>query len=198
MKIGTKSVLFGVHQFVWHPFTVLLAWIDLYGPPRLWEVFCILVHDLGYIGKTDMDGVSGHRHPELGARLAGFVFGEKARLECLGHSRSYAEHAGIPVSRLCWADKWSPIFDPTHFYWIRGAASGEISEYRKTFPRASGESSLMWAVAFKSYVQQNSAKIYAGAIGDPDHGYHQQNFDFPLSPNRPATRSSLPEKQAGE
>ena len=94
----------------------------------------------------------------------------------LRHSRSYAETHGIPVSRLCWTDKWSPMFDPTHFYWLRGNASGEIHEYRKTFPRAEGESSLMWTVAFKAYVRENSHKIWAGSKGNPNHGYEIQNL----------------------
>lgn len=174
MKTGTKSVLFGVHQFAWHPVTVLLAWLDLYGCPKPWEAFCILVHDLGYMGKSEMDGPEGHHHPELGAKIAGAIFGDKARLECLGHSRSYAESHGLPVSRLCWADKWSPMFDPTHFYWLRGTLSGEIAEYRVSFPRAEGESSLMWSVAFKKYVRQNASKIWAGCNGDPNHGYTHQ------------------------
>ena len=164
MKTGTKSVLFGVHQFAWHPVTVLLAWLDLYGCPKPWEAFCILVHDLGYMGKSEMDGPEGHHHPELGAKIAGAIFGDKARLECLGHSRSYAESHGLPVSRLCWA----------HFYWLRGTLSGEIAEYRVSFPRAEGESSLMWSVAFKKYVRQNASKIWAGCNGDPNHGYTHQ------------------------
>lgn len=182
MRTGTKSVLWGVHQFLWHPITVLLAWLDLYGAPRFWELFCILVHDIGYWGKSEMDGPEGHRHPELGAKIAGAIFGEKARLECLGHSRSYAQAHGIPTSRLCWADKWSPMFDPTHFYWLRGTLSGEIAEYRKTFPRATGESSLMWAVAFKQYVRENSLKIWAGSQGDHNHGYHVNDIqpELPL------------------
>jgi hypothetical protein len=176
MKVGTKSVLVGVHQFFWHPITVLLAWMDLYGWPKPWELFCILVHDLGYLGKSDMDGDSGELHPELGAKIAGFFFGEKARLECLGHSRSYAQNHGLPTSRLCWADKWSPMFDPTHLYWLRGTLSGEIAEYRRTWPRAEGESSLMWAVAFKTYVRENSLKIWKGSQGDPNHEYAVQNI----------------------
>lgn len=161
-----------MHQFVWHPITVFLAWLDLYGWPTWWETICIIVHDVGYLGKADMDGVSGAAHPELGAKIAGFLCGEKGRLECLGHSRSYAAKYNIPTSRLCWADKWSPMFDPTHFYWFRGTVSGEIAEYRLTFPRAGGQSSLMWAVAFKKYVRDNAGKIWAGANGDKDHGYH--------------------------
>jgi len=160
MKLGTKSVLFGVHQFIWHPVTVLLAWVDLFGIPSFWELFCIIVHDVGYIGKS-----------ELGARIAGFFFGEKARLMCLGHSRSYASSHGLPTSKLCWADKWSPMFDPVHFYWLRGTLSGEIAEYRRTFPRAGGQSSLMWACAFLKHVENHASEIWNGAQGITDHGY---------------------------
>ncbi len=39
MRIGTKSVVFGAHQFWIHPFFVFIAWWRLYGfpwDPRLW------------------------------------------------------------------------------------------------------------------------------------------------------------------
>ena len=52
MNIGTKSVLFGAHQFLIHPWFVAWGWWTLYGfpwDPRLWVAF--VVHDLGYIGK---------------------------------------------------------------------------------------------------------------------------------------------------
>ena len=172
MKLGTRSVLFGIHFWAWHPVTVLLAWIDLFGVPKPWELLCIFVHDLGYLGKDDMDGLSGANHPELGAKIAGFFCGEKARLLCLGHSRTYAKAHGIPESRLCFADKWSPVFDPLHFYWLRGTLSGEIAEYRKTFPRVGGQSSLMWVCAFKAHVVSNATAIWKGAQGETDHGYH--------------------------
>ena len=177
MKLGTRSVLFGVHQFIWHPITVWLAWVDLFGFPAFWQVVCIFVHDIGYIGKSNMDGPDGHEHPELGAKIAGFLCGEKARLMCLGHSRNYAADKRIPTSLLCWADKWSPMFDPTHFYWLRGTISGEITEYRETFPRAGGQSSLMWAVAFKDYVRCHAAEIWRGAQGNEDHGYNHISTD---------------------
>ena len=70
MKIGTKSVLFGAHCFLIHPIFVALAWIKLYGfpfDPRIWIAF--FVHDLGYIGKPNMDGVEGETHVELGANI---------------------------------------------------------------------------------------------------------------------------------
>lgn len=48
MKIGTKSLLFGAHQFLIHPFWIAVAWNRLYGfpkDPRLWIAF--IVHDWG-------------------------------------------------------------------------------------------------------------------------------------------------------
>ena len=70
MKIGTKSVLYGAHCFLIHPWFVMFAWWKLYGFPndiRLWVAF--FVHDLGYIGKINMDGIEGETHVELGARI---------------------------------------------------------------------------------------------------------------------------------
>jgi hypothetical protein len=72
MTIGTKSVLLGAHQFIIHPFFVLIAWIKLYGfpvDPRLW--FAFFLHDIGYIGKSNMDGKEGESHPETGAAIMG-------------------------------------------------------------------------------------------------------------------------------
>ena len=55
MRVGTKSVMFGVHSIFVHPFFVAWAWARLYGfpwDPRLWLAF--LVHDVGYVGKPNM------------------------------------------------------------------------------------------------------------------------------------------------
>ena len=76
MKLGTKSVLFGVHCFFLHPWFVAVAWWKLYGfpwDPHLWVAFA--VHDLGYLGKPNMDGMEGETHVELGARIMAFLFG---------------------------------------------------------------------------------------------------------------------------
>ena len=60
MKMGTKSLLFGVHQFFIHPLMVLLAWIVLYRSfPGLKELVCIFIHDWGYWGKADLKGEEG-------------------------------------------------------------------------------------------------------------------------------------------
>ena len=75
MTIGTKSVLFGAHCFFLHPFFVARAWWHLYGfpwDPRLWVAF--FVHDLGYIGKPNMDGPEGEDHPWFGAKAMGYLF----------------------------------------------------------------------------------------------------------------------------
>lgn len=75
MKLGTKSVLWGAHCFVLHPFFVAAAWIKLFGfpwDPRVWIAF--FVHDLGYWGKPDMDGVEGETHVELGGRIMHALF----------------------------------------------------------------------------------------------------------------------------
>jgi hypothetical protein len=86
MRVGTKSILFGVHQFILHPIFVAIAWHKLYGKypeycyrswsldlPKYWFslLFCFIVHDLGYWGSPEMDGPNGgDMHPRLGAELA--------------------------------------------------------------------------------------------------------------------------------
>lgn len=143
-KVGTKSVLVGVHAFWWHPITVLLAWIELYGFPNLKELVCIFIHDLGYFGKPNMDGAEGESHPILAAdwaiaHLDGFPKGTLMNPEflfyryhnlCLFHSRTCAKKYGREPSKLCWADKLSIKYDPCWFYLIRARLSGELAEYR--------------------------------------------------------------------
>ena len=128
MKTGTKSILFGIHQFLWHPVTVWVAWVWLYRKlPTFKESICIIIHDWGYWGKTNMDDEEGERHPELGAKIAGWLFDYPMVFTlpaalwirttdyhdlCLLHSRHYARNAGREPSKLCWADKLSIIFEP--------------------------------------------------------------------------------------
>ncbi len=74
MKLGTKSILFGVHQFIWHPLTVAMAWRQIEGRcPKWWELVAIFCHDLGYIGCPDMDGEEGRKHPLKGAQITADV-----------------------------------------------------------------------------------------------------------------------------
>jgi hypothetical protein len=132
MKTGTKSLLYGAHQVLWHPVTVWMAWIWLYRKLPTWrECVCIVVHDLGYFGKSNMDGTEGKDHPEGGARIAERLLGKEYGDLVRYHSRSYAAKAGQPPSALCWPDKLAILFDPSWFYLPRVIASGEIHEYRK-------------------------------------------------------------------
>ena len=129
MRVGTKSVLFGVHQFLLHPIIVALAWTKLYGfpfDPRLWIAF--IVHDLGYFGKKDMDGDAGERHVEFGAMIMR-IFGKKWRTFSLYHSRFYAKRDNQHFSRLCVADKLATILMPDWLYLFLACLSGEIYEY---------------------------------------------------------------------
>ncbi len=130
MRVGTKSVLFGAHQFVLHPLFVAAAWARLYGfprDPRLWLAFAL--HDVGYLGKPDMDGAEGEQHVELGARIMGRLFGREWGDFCRYHSRFWAAKAGAPFSRLCVADKLSVVLMPRWLYLALVCLSGEAKEY---------------------------------------------------------------------
>lgn len=131
MKVGTKSVLFGAHCFFIHPIFVLIAWMKLYGfpyDPRLWIAF--LVHDLGYWGKPNMDGLEGETHVEFGAKIMGLFGSEWANFSRY-HSRFYAKKDSVQYSRLCVADKLAIALEPRWLYIPRVIASGEIKEYMK-------------------------------------------------------------------
>ena len=89
MNVGTRSLLFGIHQFIWHPIVVWRAWKYLYGRPTWKEIVCIIIHDWGYWGKPNLDGPEGVEHPLHGANLAMRWFGDRYWNLCAGHSRSY-------------------------------------------------------------------------------------------------------------
>lgn len=130
MTVGTRSVLYGAHCFLLHPWFVAAAWWRLYGfpwDPRLWVAF--FVHDLGYIGKPNMDGWEGEKHPEWGAELMRRWFGVKWMQLCLLHSRYYAKTLGLQPSRLCMADKLAIALTPAWLYLPMVRATGEIREY---------------------------------------------------------------------
>lgn len=143
MTTGTKSLLFGVHQFIWHPITVWIAWIWLFRKlPTFRETVCIIVHDWGYLGKAQMDDEEGIQHPEFGAVIAGKLFGSEYYDLCLLHSRHYADRVSREPSPLCWADKLSIIFEPWWLYLPRAWVSGELFEYRANSAKT-GEISIL-------------------------------------------------------
>lgn len=132
MTVGTRSVLFGVHNIFVHPLFVGLAWWKLFGPPldpRLWIAF--LVHDVGYIGKSSVEGPIGETHVELGARIMQALFGTSWGDFCRRHSRYYARSRGLRISRLCVADKFAFVLTPAWLYLPLARASGELAEYMK-------------------------------------------------------------------
>jgi hypothetical protein len=130
LKIGTRSLLFGAHQFLLHPLCLAIAWTKLYGFPRdfrLWAAF--FLHDIGYFGCRDMDGLDGQHHPELGAKIMGRLFGHEWEMFCLGHSRFHAHLLGIKISRLCIADKLATAIVPAWLYLPMVKVTGELPGY---------------------------------------------------------------------
>ena len=130
MRIGTKSVLYGAHCAVVHPWFLAAAWRKLYGFPwdiRLWCAFWL--HDAGYFSKRDMDGLDGETHVELGARIMAFLFGESWGAFTAAHSRYWAKRNGRQFSRLCVADKLAFVLTPAWLYLPMAMATGELSEY---------------------------------------------------------------------
>jgi hypothetical protein len=112
---GTISVIIGCHSPI-HSLLVGLAWRRLYGVwPSPWEWACIIVHDLGHLGRNYLDNYEEKKgHWELGARIAGILFGREGYLLVAGHS----EHSGEPESRMFRADKFSWSLAPTWWLWL--------------------------------------------------------------------------------
>jgi hypothetical protein len=132
MRVGTKSVIFGVHSILVHPFFVAWAWAKLYGfpwDPRLWAAF--FVHDLGYLRKPNMEGPEGQQHVLLGSRIMGWLFGPEWRDFVLCHSRHWAESVGKRYSKLCLADKLAFVLTPASLYLPMARLSGELREYMR-------------------------------------------------------------------
>jgi len=130
MAIGTRSLLFGVHQFAVHPWFVAWAWWQLYGfpwDPHLWIAF--IIHDWGYWGKPNMDGPEGEEHPRWAANVMGSLFGPRWAKFCRYHSRFLAKRDNQPFSRLCVADKLAIALHPWWMYLPAAWLSGELPEY---------------------------------------------------------------------
>lgn len=138
MRIGTKSLLFGCHQFVLHPVMVGLAWWRLYGRPTLPEAVAIVIHDWGYWNQPNMDGPEGEEHPIWAYdRLLEFAVKRRSRvvpwcdaaMECRFHSRYQAWRFGWRPRRLCYADKLGTAMMPWPLYCLLGSITGEIREF---------------------------------------------------------------------
>jgi len=105
VKVGTRSILFGYHQFLIHPLVLAVAWWRLYGFPtdiRLWVAF--FIHDLGYWGKPNMDGDEGELHPYWAAnKMHKWFDGERiVASECCPYGKAdklMREETGWRISR---------------------------------------------------------------------------------------------------
>lgn len=110
---GTVSVLVGCHSVV-HSLLVMKAWKRLYGSwPEPWQVVCILLHDVGHIGRDYLDDPKAKaEHWQLGAKIAGALYGPKGYRLVAGHCQG----TGTRESRLYLADKVGWSLAPT--WWL--------------------------------------------------------------------------------
>jgi hypothetical protein len=137
LSLGTRSVLFGAHQFLLHPLFLAIAWTKLYGfplDPRLWAAF--FLHDVGYIGKDNLDGAEGETHPELGGKIMARLFGESWGEFTKYLSRFFASFDGRTPSALCAVDKLATTIVPKGLYLALIHLSGEVDEYLEHFRQA--------------------------------------------------------------
>lgn len=197
---GTLSVLFGVHQFLWHPLTVARAWRYLYGKWPTWTQWvAIFCHDLGYWGKPNMDGPEGETHPVAGANLAcdivyylgrlvyrngceALLMAESTRELCLWHSTHYAERQGGVVSELYLPDKVSVLFDPSWFYLLRARLSGELAEYvsnanKKKEGGWGFNHPEVWLAWYRQRMYVKALEFFARASNAP-HNHHVCECDI--------------------
>ncbi len=142
MNIGTKSLLYGGHQFILHPLFVYLAWIKVYRRlPSFWESCAIAIHDWGYWGKPNIDGPEGEDHPRWAAEQLHSLTGKHELWElCNFHSRFQARrYPGGKPSKLCLPDKMGVAFLPAWLWVALCTLSGELKEYQTAAKYSSAE-----------------------------------------------------------
>jgi len=171
MRVGTKSLLWGVHAFWLHPIYVGRAWRALFVKwPTFNQWVCIAAHDIGYWGCKNLDGPEGKLHPEAGARIASwliyrieryvrsnlqaFFIARDAYTFAACHSSSYAAQIGLAPSPLYYADKASVLYEARWLYLLRAKASGEIWEYIQV-----ALASKVWSDEFREYFERQPRKV---------------------------------------
>lgn len=145
MKIGTKSLLFGCHQFLLHPYYTFKGWVALYGWDSKgyswWKlIICFIIHDWGYWGCKDMDGEEGEKHPiKMAEWVRCHIDTEKEwnryALLVKFHSRFLAKKNLESPSPLCWADKVGTALMPSWLWVFLGRLTGELDEYMTAMKR---------------------------------------------------------------
>ena len=158
MKQGTWSVLLGCHSVI-HSITVIVAWRKLYGSlPNYWQIGCILLHDIGHWGKDYLDDYElKKRHAELGAKIAGRLFGVKGYGLVNGHNA----YNGDTRSQLYTPDKYSWVIAPV--WWMMSNCIFEPKLQRK------GNTKRQSAVMFKEAMRENMK-----------NGFQEQGHDIYL------------------
>lgn len=118
MTTGTKSYLIGCHQFLLHPLFVTIAWKKYHKRfPRPWELVCILIHDIGIVGKDYLKPGGKSGHWIKGTRLAGTLFGLKGTLLVKGHTSESRDNVHWERSNMFIPDKTSYLYAP--MLWLR-------------------------------------------------------------------------------
>ena len=133
MKLGTKTLLFGTHQFVIHPALMIVAFLKIHKRrPSMSEFLAIVVHDWGYWGCDGIDTGGGENHPYAGARIMERLYGAHGRHLVLGHSTNTCNKNGVGKSSLYLPDKYYFVLLPVFMHWLLARLSGECAEYEKT------------------------------------------------------------------
>lgn len=103
---GTISVLYGTHSII-HIYYVIRSWIILYKKwPSFSELICIILHDVGHIGKNYLSNYDKKKeHWRLGAYIAFILFGFDKYYLLKGHCPSQSGHH--INKKLFKADKYS-------------------------------------------------------------------------------------------
>jgi hypothetical protein len=144
MKQGTWSVLFGCHS-AFHSTLVLISWVKIYRRfPKFWELSCIYLHDIGHWGKDYLNDyeLKKHHH-ELGAKIAGKLFGKKGFDLVTGHIAYDSQQN----SALFAPDKYSWLIAP--IWWMLSNQIFEPKLIRK------GSTRMESVVMFKKAMREN-------------------------------------------
>ncbi len=135
MKVGTKSVLFGIHHWWWHFYFCVRAWRWLYGRwPRLSEGVAIFLHDFGLIGCDSLTSSDASNHPLRVQSLVHVLAGYRAGHLVLQHSRGCCSQWGMSPSMLCWAGLLAEALwleESPQTFLNRAGRSGELEEFRE-------------------------------------------------------------------
>ena len=110
MKQGTVSILIGTHSLS-HTIITTIAWRQIYKRwPHLWELGCIILHDIGHYNTNYLDNYKEKKnHWKLGANIANMLFGIKGFYLIAGHCPDYSN---IKKSNLYLPDKKSRTMTP--------------------------------------------------------------------------------------